>query len=1138
MSRPIERLFLQLADTVKEFEVNLTSLEGLDTLLFHYGWDMQAEPEKFDRIRQAFQLPNLADITTKLEALSQKSASEITSEEITDFIQSLRAFIRDITKWGASIDASLPFPFNQKTFWEEFSQRLLEDIFLLFLQKHYPLSFALFHLFGVIEFREEEPAGNGRLNYTRTVFHWGRLASLLTGPVDLFKDVYQWGKKDQAFQWEKLLHALEYSLLANRFFVRYVLPRKSVVEAFSNPDYMIKYGLHELHFPFIYGSSILDESFYNIGLAMMPIGRGNMAKPPEGLIITPVLQGDLSQNFHIAPGIRLNLGADVSANSVLGIRLYPDGAQVATRGSNTEINAKIALDGAPYRPWIIVGDRNSHRLELHGFELYFTANGKANDPEVKIGLRTLSSDPQSKGVKAVIVLEESDSFLRETTQNEQIEAAFDVLIEWSSKTGFRINGSLSFDLNFDLKQKLGPVEITGLSVALGEGPKRTSQQSVSLRTGLGFKGNLGPVQFEVERMGFSLDFIPYTQADLKALPPNADRPLLGLLDLDWRYAPPTGIALTIDAKAVKGGGFLRFDSKKGQYDGVLQLEFGDRISLTAIGLLQTRLPNGKKGYSLLILISAGGFTPVQLGFGFMLTKVGGLLGVNRGVAADELGKGLKDKSLDTILFPEDPAANVAQIVSNLNKYFPPTPEQYVFGPMGEIIWGRPVMMRIRLGIFFEFPASVRLHVLARFVVGLPSIEKPLVLLNMDAKGHFDFAKQELAVQAVLYDSYLISDELELTGGMALQMGLGDDPFFLLAVGGFNPRFKAPQSFPKVDRITFSLAKKEDEPLPYGYYPSPQAEKPGTRLELQAYFALTSNTGQLGAHFHLYVSAWTFSIEGYLYFDALFQFLPFHFVVDFGGGVCVKWFGYTLLKLRLDITLSGPRPWHAKGEAHFSICFGLIDITVSFDRGLSEGAPPPLPPAVDPLPELLQALADARNWEGQWPENGRSLVTIREIITESDTVLVHPEVRLRVRQRVLPLGMKLTRYGSTRPANEDTFDIELFFEVNGRKTDIETEAVDDYFAMAQFKDGMSDHEKLSRPSFEKCKAGAMMKNTAAMFNERLAAGEEIGYETWIAQEEGMVLQPGESYVLSGADLEKQARFGAAGLARFRRGIGKN
>src|SRR4029453_2466143 len=87
-----------------------------------------------------------------------------------------------------------------------------------------------------------------------------------------------------------------------------------------------------------------------------------------------------------------------------------------------------------------------------------------------------------------------------------------------------------------------------------------------------------------------------------------------------------------------------------------------------------------------------------------------------------------------------------------------------------------------------------------------------------------------------------------------------------------------------------------------------------RLLLTAYLALTSNTAQIGARLDLFASAGRASIEGHLSFDALFQFAPFQFVVDLGAGIAFKYRGRTLFGVSLDMTLSGPAPWHARGKA--------------------------------------------------------------------------------------------------------------------------------------------------------------------------------------------------------------------------------
>ena len=104
-----------------------------------------------------------------------------------------------------------------------------------------------------------------------------------------------------------------------------------------------------------------------------------------------------------------------------------------------------------------------------------------------------------------------------------------------------------------------------------------------------------------------------------------------------RFKPPTGLGLSIDGGGFKGGGFLAFEPEQARYSGMLELEFQDQFTVKAIGLLDTRLPNGQPGFSLLIVISAE-FTPIQLGFGFTLNGVGGLLGLNRTVERRSAGQ--------------------------------------------------------------------------------------------------------------------------------------------------------------------------------------------------------------------------------------------------------------------------------------------------------------------------------------------------------------------------------------------------------------------------------------------------------------------------------------------------------------------
>ena len=150
---------------------------------------------------------------------------------------------------------------------------------------------------------------------------------------------------------------------------------------------------------------------------------------------------------------------------------------------------------------------------------------------------------------------------------------------------------------------------------------RTTRTPASARSdcrGWGVDGRqLGPVTVAVDNVGLRLR-TAFQDG-------NA-----GPFDIELGFKPPNGLGLAIDASVVVGGGYLGFDPRKKSIRGVLQLQIAEKISVKAIGLSTTRMPDGSKGYSLVALHLRRGFqAPIQLGFGFALTGIGGLLAINR-----------------------------------------------------------------------------------------------------------------------------------------------------------------------------------------------------------------------------------------------------------------------------------------------------------------------------------------------------------------------------------------------------------------------------------------------------------------------------------------------------------------------------
>src|SRR5262249_22751007 len=158
---------------------------------------------------------------------------------------------------------------------------------------------------------------------------------------------------------------------------------------------------------------------------------------------------------------------------------------------------------------------------------------------------------------------------------------------------------------------------------------------------------------------------------------------------------PSGVGLSINAGLVAGGGFLSFDPVRGEYAGALELEFADFLAVKAIGLISTRMPDGSPGFSLLVVLTAEfGSTSLQLGEGFTLLAVGGILGLNRSMNLQALVEGVRTGAIESVMFPKDVVANAPRILSDLRAFFPAEEGKFLIGPMAKIGWGTPTLISV------------------------------------------------------------------------------------------------------------------------------------------------------------------------------------------------------------------------------------------------------------------------------------------------------------------------------------------------------------------------------------------------------------------------------------------------------------
>jgi Family of unknown function (DUF6603) len=219
---------------------------------------------------------------------------------------------------------------------------------------------------------------------------------------------------------------------------------------------------------------------------------------------------------------------------------------------------------------------------------------------------------------------------------------------------------------------------------------------------------------------------------------------------------------------------------------------------------------------------------------------------------------------------------------------------------------------------------------------------------------------------------------------------------------------------------------------------------------------------------MYAGADIFNIYGFVAIDLLFQFNPFHFIAQFAAMLAVRSGSTTLLAVRVEALLEGPTPMHARGTGAFEIGFIItVSISVHFDVTFGDDRHMTLPP-VDVLPLLAEALNNNGNWRAVFPFGSNVSVTLREL-PATDALILHPFGSLEISQKLVPLNLGISRFGTQRPSGGTRFKIA---EVKVGGDVMGVEPTREQFAPAQFLD-MNDAEKLARRSFEHYEAGVQV-----------------------------------------------------------------
>lgn len=959
----------------------------LDTAAQSAAADAAALGPLVDSLAAAVDADDIAAIITATTQLLDKITSTVSA------VDALSAALRDV---GTGATALTPDQRAQiAAFADALGPRVIDFLVVRRLAETVPVALATLDLAGLVDHAPVAvPTGDPlALGHTRSELHFERAGAALSDPAEHLRNVYGWGLP--GFDALDLFTRLQRVLLATE---------QVTAELFTPP------GQSPLLEAYILGFQV-DDSVSPPRLLVDIRFPGAQAFTGSYPLATPwSIEVDATGAF------AADARATISPPFDVGI-VPPSGTV------DVDLTAGLVAEPADGTPVVLLGAPGGTRLQARtaGFEAGFAVTWDAANNRAT-GEPTLSLKLTEGHL--ILSLGGADGFLASVLPGS-LDLAVDVDADWRPSTGLVFHGGAALVVTVPVNVHAGPAHLSQLDVAL-----KVDSAALTLEMRLSGDITLGPFVATAKGLGAGVAL-------------RFEHGNLGPADLGFEFLPPTGLGLAINAGPITGGGFIGYDPATGRYSGLFQVNAGT-IGIGATGLLDTRLPTGP-GYALLVLLRAT-FPPIEVGFGFALTSVGGLLALNRRVDVDALRARLASGTAGRVLAPEDPVRNAPVLLADLGTAFPVAPGVVVVGPTLQLVWAG--LVRFDVGVFIELPGPRRVVLLgtALAVIDNPSGGRPFLKLRLDIVGELDLQKQTVAFDAVLIDSNLL-EIFDLTGGGAFRFSYGAEPYVVLTAGGFFPGFSpAPLVLPStLTRLAMTRGTPSDT----------------LYLRFEGYFAVTTNTLQFGAAVQVIINLDPFTITGSLSFDTLIQRDPFHFTIDIHASVHVRWKGHNLGGLDLSGELSGPGPVVFHGKVSFEILFFSISFEETFTLGGLLG--PVVAAIADVLAELVGELAD--------PANLHAFGAVDPFVTlapapSGGPPVISPVGQLVWAQQRAPLELLLQKLDGTPVSNPATI------HAGGPHV---AGADQDWFAPGAFVT-LSDAEAVSTPSFERLPGGVRIGAT--------------------------------------------------------------
>jgi len=1037
---------LEVGKALATLEAIIADQSLSDNLLLDLGYSV---PGPINAAYSDLQ-PALTAFTTSITDIIDKLSDDNVDEaaltlDVITLLGALNQLIQYIQQLPSKIDTALAaFQdfLNNSGIKDNFPLRLTNYIIIKFLDENHPTMSSFFRLIGLIEVTFVEK-GTYNPDFYLYEIKWDRFQNLYTHPKKNFVLSYGWGSAEIDY----------YKLLSNikgfAWSIGKLTYQEPDVELPVTPNLPVLTNENKhllLRVPMwsgmiSTGDGPEDHASLTADILVYPII--DPAVPDKtGLAFAPFVEGTISQAIPIGQIFELDLSADVQLGGNAGIAVNSqDGVYLFADPLNFKGTFGVVLKRSD--------EEKLSLFNLSGFGIYITNISAGTRLIVETG-----QDPEfivelSFTCASGISGEKADSFIQKFLQSLAFD--FTSTIAYSNKRGLYFSGSGSFEIKIPLNLEVGVLKIEEVYITA----KLPEKEAIPVTIDASFSLTIGPLFATVQRIGFT--------ANLGFIGPGGQ---LGPVSFNVDFKPPTGIGMSLDTSMVKAGGFLSINPD--EYIGALELEIKSfQLAIKAVAIINTKLPGGQPGFSLLVIITAE-FQPIQLGYGFSLNGLGGLFGYKRSFEAQELRAGLKTGALDSILFPKNLIANIDNVVSDLKRVFP-MGNNFLIGPMVKIGWGTS-LVTAEIGILVQVPDPVIIAILGIIRLALPDPDEPVVLLQINFLGVIDFEKKMLSLDASLSDSRVLT--FTITGDFAVRLGWGSPALFIFSSGGFHPDFKeAPVELQHMDRLGIQIINEEDLKLGAG-----------------TYLALTTNTVQIGAAIKFWAKSGDYTALAEVGFDALIQFDPFFFsvAVYLTGRVTGP-----MVDVVIDVrgNLAGPNPWHLWGHAHAKVVF--FEITIPFDKTFGD----PIEELAAGLQNVLELLKGEvpkdTNWKAITVIDGSSKVSLRNVTPDAGNMIVHPNTKLSFNQRVVPLEVAIQNFGQQGIDGANMFSLSA--SISGANAPALVENIlYDSFAPGNFFDIRQD-QKLSRPSFEQMKSGKELSLPATPAGTATPVEKEIDYE---------------------------------------------